>query len=623
MRLGHHLRQRGYTWFFRYRWPVRLAGRGGSGELIRSLRTTDRRIALWRARILAVKIETLLMQQPLPSRSQVESSVRAWIDDRVWAHEIRRAETNGFDFLEPDEIETLNEVDKDAARELEGLLRFADLRFAGQQKGEIASVLRGERDGARFEPIIQAASKSMEKSVDRSTVEGKVWARTILRGFATFLDEIRETVAAIPKYVAPNDEPVYPSFKFLMHWDAFEAHKVANLAWKTDTAANARGSHNVFNRLFPDATIRLICVTALASDLKTTLLSMPKDYSRGGWAVMSIPEMIAKAKRLATASPKHPKKLIPTMAIGTVNKHFANLGEYWDYLVEKKLVAAEITNPFEGFHTAKKKGRGARNERNNWPLALENKFFSAPWACGCKSIYRRAIPGNEIHRDGMFWVTLWGRLTGVRENEIADALVGAIKFEETDGARIPYLEIIDGKDSGSERNVPIPDFLLEAGFLEYRVLGRNPDEPLFPELIEQGPGSRRSAAFSGKFTTLRMNSGCYLPKVDYHSFRGNVETTLKNTAGINENWIDELIGHESPIRRSEGSRYTKAILLPILQRCVNTIRINADLSHLRYAGPRDEPAPGRDREIARYVALAEREMRKKASRKKTPPPAKK
>ena len=80
---------------------------------------------------------------------------------------------------------------------------------------------------------------------------------------------------------------------------------------------------------------------------------------------------------------------------------------------------------------------------------------------------------------------------------------------------------------------------------------------------------------------------------------------------------------KSPIRRSEGSRYTKAILLPILQRCVNTIRINADLSHLKYSGPRNEPAPGRDRELARYVALAEREMKKKASRKKTPPPTKK
>ena len=83
---------------------------------------------------------------------------------------------------------------------------------------------------------------------------------------------------------------------------------------------------------------------------------------------------------------------------------------------------------------------------------------------------------------------------------------------------------------------------------------------------------------------------------------------------INQAWIDELIGHESTIRRSEGERYTKQILLPILQRLVNSIRINADLSHLRYSGEIGVAAPSRDQELARFAALAEKEMRKKAKR---------
>jgi hypothetical protein len=555
------------------------------------------------------------MQRPMPSRSEVESSVRAWIDERVWAQEVRRAETNGFEFLDLGEIAAMGEQD---ARELDGLLRFADNFHADDQRREIASVLRGERDGSRFEPIIQSAAQTMEQSVDSSTVAGRLWARTILRGFSTLLDEVRDTVASIPKQIAANSELVYPTFDFLMHWDDFEAHKNTNKAWKIDTGANARGARNVFKRLFPGATVRQICTTALVSDFKTKLLSMPSDYSRGDWAVMPVDQLIDKAKRLSAPDPKHPKKkTIPMMTTGTVNKHMANFSEYWGFLVEKKLVPPEIRNPFSGFHTPKKHGRAARNERNNWPAALERKFFESPWIRGCKSIHRRAQPGKEIHRDAMYWVTLWGRLTGVRENEIADALVGAIKFEDTDEGSISYLEIFDGKDSGSERNVPVPDLLLSVGFLEHRVIGRNSDEPLFPELIPQGPGLRRSAAFSGKFTTLRQNSGCYVPRVDFHSFRGNVETALKNASGINESWVDELIGHESPIRRGEGSRYTKAIWLPVLRRCVNTIKINADLSHLTYTGPRLVPAPGRDKEIARYVALAEREMRKKAPRKGT------
>jgi len=83
-------------------------------------------------------------------------------------------------------------------------------------------------------------------------------------------------------------------------------------------------------------------------------------------------------------------------------------------------------------------------------------------------------------------------------------------------------------------------------------------------------------------------------------------------AGISLAWIDELIGHESIVRRSEGERYTKKILLPILKRLVDSVKINADLSHLRYTGERGVSAPKHDAELARFVALAEKEMRKKA-----------
>jgi hypothetical protein len=102
------------------------------------------------------------------------------------------------------------------------------------------------------------------------------------------------------------------------------------------------------------------------------------------------------------------------------------------------------------------------------------------WSTSCSRPLGRAAANRFIgvrfratRFTAMAWVTFWRRLTSVRANEIADALVAAIKFEVTDSGRIPYLEIIDEMDSGSERNVPVPDILLEMGFLEYRVLGRN------------------------------------------------------------------------------------------------------------------------------------------------------
>jgi len=51
----------------------------------------------------------------------------------------------------------------------------------------------------RYRPIIDSAAQEMGVSADPSTIAGRVVERTILRGYATLLDELRETVAAIPR----------------------------------------------------------------------------------------------------------------------------------------------------------------------------------------------------------------------------------------------------------------------------------------------------------------------------------------------------------------------------------------------------------------------------------------
>ena len=47
---------------------------------------------------------------------------------------------------------------------------------------------------------------------------------------------------------------------------------------------------------------------------------------------------------------------------------------------------------------------------------------------------------------------------------------------------------------------------------------------------------------------------------------------------------------------------------------VNSIRIAANFDHLRYQGVRGEPDPSRDRDLALFVALAQKEMAKKRPR---------
>ena len=215
---------------------------------------------------------------------------------------------------------------------------------------------------------------------------------------------------------------------------------------------------------------------------------------------MSAEKLIALGRTLPTPD---------QMQAATANKHFTNLSEYWPYLVIQRKIAADVQNPILGLHVPLKKGRKARKEPNNWTPTLEKALFESPLYKGCASIHRRALPGSEIHRDGLFWMPLLARTMGVRESEACDALVGAVKLEETNDGPIWYLEIIAGKDSGSEKNVPFADLVLGMGLLEQRVIDRSASEPLFPELIPQGPGKRRSAAFTDRFAYYRKAATVY------------------------------------------------------------------------------------------------------------------
>jgi hypothetical protein len=604
MGFGRHLRRRRHTWFFRFRWPARLAACGFSGELIRSLKTRDYQLAQRRALILTLRIEAMMQTvSKLPTKQEAEARVRVWMNNCLSRQEYHRAETGGFEWLEPDEIE---EMGREQAAEVDGLVRLTDIVFAREQKNSIERALRGQVPIAEFSAVVMAAARETGEDVDPSTIEGKLFARTVVRGMATLLDEFRDIVAAIPQQASSGVITAVPSFRFTESWAQFETYKVDNRQWKGDTAANARSSLNIFNRLFPGVTVAQIVSSPIVADFKTKLLLLPRDHSRGKFKLMSVEQLIAAGRKMPVSE---------KVQDGTVNKHIGNLSENWDFLVGEKKIPEGIKNPFEGYHIPRKKGRKARDQRFNWPKALEKKFFTSPVFCGCASIYRRSEKGDEIHRDALFWAPLLGRTMGTRENEICDALVGSVKTIDTNEGEIVYLEILEGKDTGSPRDVPFADLTLGMGFLEQRVIGRDPAEPLFPELLEQGPGLRRSAAFSGRFTYYRRAVGCYLKKIDYHSYRGDVETALKNMEGINSAWIDELIGHESTVRRSEGERYTKEIYLPILRRMVNSITINADLSHLRYTGQKGVKVPGRDKDLGLFTALAEKEMRKKAARR--------
>lgn len=245
---------------------------------------------------------------------------------------------------------------------------------------------------------------------------------------------------------------------------------------------------------------------------------MPSRYDKEKrWRGLPLRDVVAKAPGIAKQAASGGKDAknkavapVKFLKLPTVDKHFSNLVEYWVWLQKTGLIGKDQANPFTGFIQSKPQGKRARKERNAWPQDMLTKLLTSPVWTGCFSLARRSKPGTHIYRDTRFWVPLIGRGLGCREDEICSLEVGDIRFE--DG--IPMFHISNSKTEGSERDIPIPEWLLIMGFLEHRFYGRHKSEPLFPELLPQGVEGRRSSSFSSWFTEYRRAVECYQLLVD-------------------------------------------------------------------------------------------------------------
>jgi integrase len=164
----------------------------------------------------------------------------------------------------------------------------------------------------------------------------------------------------------------------------------------------------------------------------------------------------------------------------TANKHKNALIEYWDYLVRNSKLPLDLDNPFRGHMSAKNKLRAARDERPMWSAKLNYQLVASPVFTGCFSVHRRKREGREIHRDALFWVTLLGRFTGAREDELCSLTVGDIDVIETEIGPVWHLNIRDSKTEGGSRDLPIPEETLKMGLLEFRVFGLRPSSRCSP-----------------------------------------------------------------------------------------------------------------------------------------------
>jgi hypothetical protein len=176
----------------------------------------------------------------------------------------------------------------------------------------------------------------------------------ILRGHATLLDEMRETVAGIPKQVqASVERPILPTFPFFKHWDEFVATKKSDRKWKRDTADGAEATPRLFKALIGDLPLATIDGSVVGR-FRLEYLKLPFDQFHGKkWNKLTTKQVLAAVQKLDDAA----KAKLRLTSTTTANKHVINLIEYWDHLALHAKIPRGLDNPFRGHFTAKPRGR--------------------------------------------------------------------------------------------------------------------------------------------------------------------------------------------------------------------------------------------------------------------------
>lgn len=348
----------------------------------------------------------------------------------------------------------------------------------------------------------------------------------------------------------------------------------------SDAVGNLGPSLRLWLQICGDVDIRAHTPAHMA-EFRSVLIDIPKVYWRSKTEqekhiLQIIVEAGASGPDYVRVSPK------------TVNKHLSNLNSVFEYAKTMGIINRSTPNFADGLYLetgVEISGLEENEERPGYTPAQVQLFFTHPVYLGRKSKYFYNDPGEVIVRDALYWLPLLAAHQLMRREEICQLRVKHVK--QADG--IWYFDLMQRdlklKRGTSRRRVPLHNNIIDLGFLEGVVHGRDPDALLFPELSRNAKGSYSD--YVGKRVSRMVDSlEIKLVRVDdseadgaIHPFRHHGITQLENL-GVQGGIIDALTGHSSKDRKSQRSRYTDEIYLSVLQETVNLLPIPIDVSEL-------------------------------------------
>ncbi len=266
----------------------------------------------------------------------------------------------------------------------------------------------------------------------------------------------------------------------------------------------------------------------------------------------------------------------------TAKRHLSVLSRFFKFCLDESYVTKAERDELVEDHEFSGSGTSAREERDTWEPEELRKLFASPVWTGCHP-YFRAKAGPSIIRDANFWLPLLALFHGCRVEEFADLYRRDIQRKGT----IWFVHLDDTerglKNQNAKRAVPLHAEILRMGFLDYvQRMAPKEGDPLFPDLVPQGPDRKRGPRITRWFVHYRRAIGVYREGVAMHAFRHTANTRLRDVISDyqQERRVSYLLGHSKG--GGEGrERYDKGPGLAALSETLNMLTYpELDFSHL-------------------------------------------
>jgi integrase len=279
------------------------------------------------------------------------------------------------------------------------------------------------------------------------------------------------------------------------------------------------------------------------------------------------PSQSFSAKR--TANPKARIQKQTASLIFKPIKAFLNWAVSTEGLIER--------NPAQDIKIVSVKDKLSEPVRRPFEAHEIKQLFSSPTFTGCKSKHRRYVAGEQVHKDGKYWLPILGYLTGCRLGELVQLAIEDVREEGS----IVFLDINEKALAGNNkksvksqagcRKVPLHPDLIKIGFMDFVSKRAKQDKPsarLFSE-IRFGNDGQASTEYSKIFGRLMNKVGLTDAKLVFHSWRHGAEDALRD-AGCQPYVIDRIIGHADT---TMGGKYGNGVSLDVLAKAVAEMKL--------------------------------------------------